>query len=141
MVIADPVTTVSGLLTSNWNASNTNSRTPKIGDSWDIGKLNMIKKDLIKCYEVSGTHEVGLVGKTLDRGSWRVSVDMSTPKSRTHLRDMYGEVLRILRLKEIDPNSSYQLLRPVSRVDNTDRNKRWYRYILDLELTSYEVIA
>ena len=141
MVIADPVTTVSGLLSSNWNASNTNSRTPKIGDSWDIGKLNMIKKDLIKCYEVSGTHEVGLVGKTLDRGSWRVSVDMSTPKSRTHLRDMYGEVLRILRLKEIDPNSSYQLLRPVSRVDNTDRNKRWYRYILDLELTSYEVIA
>ena len=141
MVIADPVTTVSGLLTSNWNASNTNSRTPKIGDSWDIGKLNMIKKDLIKCYEVSGTHEVGLVGKTLDRGSWRVSVDMSTPKSRSHLRDMYGEVLRILRLKEIDPNSSYQLLRPVSRVDNTDRNKRWYRYILDLELTSYEVIA
>ena len=141
MVIADPVTTVSGLLTDNWNASNTNSRTPKIGDSWDIGKLNMIKKDLIKCYEVSGTHEVGLVGKTLDRGSWRVSVDMSTPKSRTHLRDMYGEVLRILRLKEIDPNSSYQLLRPVSRVDNTDRNKRWYRYILDLELTSYEVIA
>tara|TARA_R100001086_G_scaffold74709_1_gene36037 strand:+ start:4045 stop:4470 length:426 start_codon:yes stop_codon:yes gene_type:complete len=141
MVIADPVTTVSGLLNSNWNASNTNSRTPKIGDSWDIGKLNMIKKDLIKCYEVSGTHEVGLVGKTLDRGSWRVSVDMSTPKSRTHLRDMYGEVLRILRLKEIDPNSSYQLLRPVSRVDNTDRNKRWYRYILDLELTSYEVIA
>ena len=141
MVIADPVTTVSGLLNSNWNAGNTNSRTPKIGDSWDIGKLNMIKKDLIKCYEVSGTHEVGLVGKTLDRGSWRVSVDMSTPKSRTHLRDMYGEVLRILRLKEIDPNSSYQLLRPVSRVDNTDRNKRWYRYILDLELTSYEVIA
>ena len=141
MVIADPVTTVSGLLSSNWVAGNTNSRTPKIGDSWDIGKLNMIKKDLIKCYEVSGTHEVGLVGKTLDRGSWRVSVDMSTPKSRTHLRDMYGEVLRILRLKEIDPNSSYQLLRPVSRVDNTDRNKRWYRYILDLELTSYEVIA
>ena len=141
MVIADPVTTVSGLLSSNWVAGNTNSRTPKIGDSWDIGKLNMIKKDLIKCYEVSGTHEVGLVGKTLDRGSWRVSVDMSTPKSRTHLRDMYGEVLRILRLKEIDPNSSYQLLRPVSRVDNTDRNKRWYRYVLDLELTSYEVIA
>lgn len=141
MVIADPVTTVSGLLSSNWVAGNTSSRTPKIGDSWDIGKLNMIKKDLIKCYEVSGTHEVGLVGKTLDRGSWRVSVDMSTPKSRTHLRDMYGEVLRILRLKEIDPNSSYQLLRPVSRVDNTDRNKRWYRYVLDLELTSYEVIA
>jgi hypothetical protein len=141
MVIADPVSTVSGLLNSNWNAGNTDSRTPKVGDSWDIGKLNKMKKDLIKCYEVSGVHDVGLVGKTLDRGTIRVSVDMSTPTSRTHLRNMYGEVLRIIRANEIDPNSSYQLMRPISRVDNTDKNKRWYRYILDLELTSYEVIS
>ena len=141
MVIADPVSTVTGLLNDNWVSGNTDSRTPRVGDSWDIGKTNTMKKDLIKCYEVSGTHEVGMVGKSLDRGTWRVSVDMSTPTSRSHLRKMYGEVLRIMRIKEVDPNSSYQLLRPVSRVDNTDKNKRWFRYVLDLELTSYEVIS
>ena len=141
MVISDPVTSVKTLLSANWVAGNTDSTTPTFGESWELGKKNLQDGDVIYLYEVSGTHEVGLVGKTLDRGTWSVSVDMSTPTSRSHLRNMYGEVLRILRAKEVDPNSSYQLLRPVSRVDNTDKNKRWFRYVLDLELTSYEVIS
>lgn len=141
MVIADPVSTVTGLLNSNWVSGNTDSRTPLVKDSWDAGKLNKMKKDFIRCYEVSGTHNLGMVGKSLDKGQWRISVDMSTPTSRSHLRNMYGEVLRILRANEIDPNSSYQLLRPLSRVDNTDKNKRWFRYVLDLELVSFEVIS
>ena len=141
MVIADPVSTITGLLNDNWVSGNTDSRTPKVGDSWDIGKTNNMKKDLIKCYEVSGTHDYYTVGKSVDKGTWRISIDISTATSRSRLRKLYGEVVRIMRGNEASPGTDYSLIKPTSRVDQTDKNNRWYRYVLDCELISYEAVS
>ena len=67
MVISDPVTIVKTLLSSNWNASNTDSTTPTFGESWALGKKNLKNGDIIYLYEVSGTHDYYTVGKSVDK--------------------------------------------------------------------------
>ena len=135
MVISDPVTIVKTLLSSNWNASNTDSTTPTFGESWELGKKNLKNGDIIYLYEVSGTHDYYTVGKSVDKGTWRISIDISTATSRSRLRKLYGEVVRIMR------GNDYSLIKPSSRVDQTDKNNRWYLYVLDCELTSYEAVS
>ena len=118
-VITDPVTTVVSLLGDNWVAGNVDSTTPTIDESWDLGKTNLKRGDFVRCYEVSG-------------------VDISTAVSRSRLRKIYGEVVRILRAYETSPGTDYNLVRASSRVDQTDKQRRWYRYVLDCDLISYE---
>ncbi len=138
-VISDPVTSVSTLLTSNWDASNTDSTTPTISDSWDLGKKDLSRGDVIRLYEVAGTHSPNGFGTTLDKGAWRISIDISTKNSRSRLRKLYGEVVRLLRANKTSPFTDYQLVYPTSRIDHTDKLNRWYRYVLDCEVISYEV--
>ena len=137
-VIADPITSVKTLLSGNWVSGNTDSTTPTFGESWALGKKNLKRGDIIYLYEVSGTHDSFSLGKNVDKGTWRVSIDISTAVSRSRLRKLYGEVVRIIRANEVTPFSDYSLINPVSRVDQTDKNKRWYRYVLDCEVISYE---
>jgi len=137
-VISDPVTSVSTLLTNSWTASNTDNTTPTISDSWDLGKKNLNRGDVIRLYEVAGTHTPNSFGSGLDKGSWRISIDISTKVSRSRLRKLYGEVLRLLRANKSSPFTDYQLVSPTSRVDQTDKLNRWYRYVLDCEVISYE---
>ena len=138
-VISDPVSSVRTLLTSNWSSGNTDDTTPTISDSWDLGKKNLNRGDVIRLYEVAGTHEPNAFGSGLDKGSWRISIDISTKSSRSRLRKLYGEVLRLLRANKTDPFTDYQMVYPTSRVDQTDKLNRWYRYVLDCEVVSYEV--
>lgn len=139
-VINDPITSVKTLLSGNWVSGNTDSTTPTFGESWLLGKRNLKRGDIVYIYEVSGTHDSSGLGTTVDKGTWRISIDISTAVSRERLRKLYGEVLRIIRANETSPFSHYSLINPVSRVDQTDKNKRWYRYVLDCELISYEAI-
>jgi len=139
-VISDPVTAVVSLLGDNWTAGNVDGTTPTIDESWDLGKVNLKQGDIVRCYEVSGSHEPGMLGEGLDRGSWRVSIDVSTAVSRSRLRKIYGEIVRILRANQTTPGTDYALVKPTSRVDQTDKQRRWYRYVLDCELTSFEAV-
>lgn len=138
-VIADPVTSVSTLLSNNWVSGNTDNTTPTISDSWDLGKKNLNRGDVIRLYEVAGTHTPNTLGTNLDKGSWRISIDISTKTSRSRLRKLYGEVVRLLRANKSGPFTDYELLYPTSRIDQTDKLNRWYRYVLDCEVISYEV--
>lgn len=137
-VITDPVTTVVSLLGDNWVAGNVDSTTPTIDESWDLGKTNLKRGDFVRCYEVSGVHGPSQVGKGLDKGEWKISIDISTAVSRSRLRKIYGEVVRILRAYETSPGTDYNLVRATSRVDQTDKQRRWFRYVLDCDLISYE---
>ena len=141
MVIADPVTTVAALISGNWTASNVDNTTPTIDESWDLGKVNLKRGDVVRCYEVSGSHAPGTFGKSLDRGNWRISIDMSTADGRSRLRKIYGEVVRILRANETSPGTDYALVRAISRNDLTDKQQRWFRYVLDVDLTSFEEVS
>jgi hypothetical protein len=74
-----------------------------------------------------------------------VSIDISTSVSRSRLRKLYSEVVSIIRGSRANNHSGssiddYPDIKLLSRVDQSDKLRRWYRYVLDCEITSYEVI-
>ena len=146
--IEDPVTTLVSLIDTNYNQGNdattssagTNGGTkPTIDESWDLGKSNVRGGDFVRVYEIAGNHYPQALGNGLDRGIWRISIDISTAKSRPRLRQIYGEIVRVLRTLKNSPGTDYAYARPTSRVDQTDKLRRWFRYVFDVELISYEV--
>jgi len=147
--IEDPVETLVSLIDTNYATGTDASTTvtgsnggskPTIDESWDLGKKNLKNIDLVRVYEIAGNHYPQAMGSGLDRGIWRISIDMATSKNRNRLRQLYGEVVRVLRSSRNSPGTNYNYVKPVSRTDQTDKLRRWYRYVLDVELISYEAI-
>ena len=146
--VNDPVSTVVSVLSSNWAqvASNVDSTTPTIDESWDMGKKNLKNGDLIRCYEVAANHDFLGIGDGIDKGTARVSIDISTAVSRSRLRKLYSGVVSIIRSARAGNSSTalhanYADVKLLSRVDQSDKNRRWYRYVLDCEITSYEAVV
>ena len=144
----DPVTTVSALIDSNWDVGDIagTSVKPNIGDTWDLNKVNLKNNDVIRCYEVAGTHDFLGVGNGLDKSVVRISIDMATKVSRSRLRDLYSEVVSIIRGARAGNagtalHANYADIKLVSRTDQSDKQRRWYRYVLDCEITSYEAVV
>ena len=150
----DPVTTVSSLLDNNWNVGDIagTSVKPSIGDSWDLNKVNLKNNDVIRCYEVAASHDFLGLGKGVDKGTARISIDIATKVSRSRLRDLYSEVVSIIRAERAGTitdspnagtamNTNYSEIKLLSRKDMSDKNRRWYRYVLDCEITSYEAVV
>ena len=143
--IDDPVNSIVTLLSANWTNSHTDNTLPTFGESWVLGKKNLKNGDLIRIYEVAGNHDFGNLGNGLDRGSWRVAIDISTAVSRSRLRKLYSEVVSIIRGGRANNHSGgslddYPDIKLLSRIDQSDKLRRWYRYVLDCEIISYEVI-
>ena len=146
--VNDPVSTVVSVLSDNWAqvASSVDSTTPLIDESWDMGKKNLKNGDLIRCYEVAANHDFLGIGDGIDKGTARVSIDISTAVSRSRLRKLYSGVVSIIRSARAGNSSTalhanYAGLKLLSRVDQSDKNRRWYRYVLDCEITSYEAVV
>jgi hypothetical protein len=146
--INDPVNTVVTVLSSNWAqvASSVDSTTPTIDESWDIGKKNLKNGDLIRCYEVAANHDFLGIGDGVDKEIARVSIDISTAVSRSRLRKLYSGVVSIVKGARAGNsstalNSDYADIKLLTRVDQSDKNRRWYRYVLDCEITSYEAVV
>jgi hypothetical protein len=144
----DPVSTVVSVLSDNWAqvASSVDSTTPTIDESWDIGKKNLKQGDLIRCYEIAANHDFLGIGDGVDKGTARVSIDISTAVSRSRLRKLYSGVVSIIRGARAGNSSTalhanYADVKLLSRVDQSDKNRRWYRYVLDCEITSYEAVV
>ena len=146
--VNDPVSTVVSVLSDNWAqvASNVDSTTPTIDESWDLGKRNLKNGDLIRCYEVAANHDFLGIGDGVDKGTARVSIDISTAVSRSRLRKLYSGVVSIIRSARAGNsstalNTDYADIKLLSRVDQSDKNRRWFRYVLDCEITSYEAVV
>ena len=144
----DPVSTISDLLDDNWDVGDIAGTSVKanIGDSWDLNKVNLKNNDVIRCYEVSASHDFLGVGHGLDKGTATISIDMATKVSRLRLRDLYSEVVSIIRGARAGNagtalHANYADIRILSRKDMSDKNRRWYRYVLDCEITSYEAVV
>ena len=144
----DPVSTVVSVLSDNWAqvASSVDSTTPTIDESWDMGKKNLKNGDLIRCYEVAANHDFLGIGDGVDKGTARVSIDISTAVSRSRLRKLYSGVVSIIRGARAGNSSTalhanYADVKLLSRVDQSDKNRRWFRYVLDCEITSYEAVV
>ena len=144
----DPVTTVSSLLDSNWDVGDIagTSTKPDIGDSWDLNKVNLKNNDVVRCYEVAASHDFLGLGKGVDKGTARISIDIATKVSRSRLRDLYSEVVCIIRGARAGNaptvlNTNYADIKLLSRTDQSDKQRRWYRYVLACEITSYEAVV
>ena len=146
--VNDPVSTVVSVLSDNWAqvASSVDSTTPTIDESWNLGKRNLKNGDLIRCYEVAANHDFLGIGDGVDKGTARVSIDISTAVSRSRLRKLYSGVVSIIRSARAGNSSTalstdYADVKLLSRVDQSDKNRRWFRYVLDCEITSYEAVV
>ena len=146
----DPVTTVSKLLFNNWTNARTDDTKPEIGDSWDLNKVNLKNTDIVRCYEVASNHDFLGIGKGVDKGTARISIDVATKVSRSRLRKLYSEIVSIIRNiragaialdNTSESNGTYSEIKLLSRVDQSDKQRRWYRYVLDCEITSYEAVV
>ena len=143
----DPVETVVSLLSSNWSAVASGvGTTPTIDESWDLGKRNLKNGDIIRCYEISGGHDILGIGKGLDKHTSTITIDIATSVSRSRLRALYQGVIHIIHAAHSKSagtalNSDYASIRLLGRTDQSDKLRRWYRYVLDCEITSYEAVV
>ena len=85
------------------------------------------------------------IGNGLDRHTASIAIDMSTAVSRDRLRRLYTGVVHLIhagRAKSVGTalNSDYASIVLTSRTDQSDRNRRWFRYVLNCDITSYEVV-
>ena len=144
--LADPVSAVVNLLSNNWSAVASGvGTTPTIDESWDIGKHNLKGGDIIRCYETASNHDFLGIGKGIDKHTATITVDISTAVSRDRLRRLYTGVVHLIhagRAKSVGTalNSDYASIVLTSRTDLSDRNRRWFRYVLNCDITSYEVV-
>ena len=144
--LADPVSAVVDLLENNWTAvASSVGTTPTIDESWDIGKHNLKNGDIIRCYETASNHEFLGIGKGIDKHNATITIDISTANSRERLRKLYQGVIHIIHAAHSKSagaalNTDYASIKLLSRTDQSDKNRRWYRYVLNCEITSYEVV-
>jgi hypothetical protein len=144
--LADPVDAVVSLLNSNWSAVASGvGATPTVKASWDMGKRNLKNGDLIRCYETSAGHDILGIGKGIDKHTSSVVIDISTATSRARLRALYQGVIHIIHAAHSKSagtalNTDYASIKLLSRTDQSDKLRRWYRYVLNCEITSYEVV-
>jgi len=144
--LADPVSAVVDLLSNNWSevASGVGT-TPTIDESWDIGKHNLKGGDIIRCYETASNHEFLGIGKGIDKNTSTITIDISTAVDRERLRKLYHGVVHIIHAAHSKSagtalNPAYASIKLLSRTDQSDKNRRWFRYVLNCEITSYEVV-
>jgi hypothetical protein len=144
--LADPVTSVASLIEDNWSgsvATGVGSTPTTIKASWEVGKKNLKNGDIIRVYEVSGGHDLLGIGDGVDRGTATIAIDISTATSREKLRKLYSGVVSILRgtkAGNVTLPTGYSSINILSRTDQSDKLRRWYRYVLNCEITSYEVV-
>ena len=146
--LTDPVSAVVDLLEDNWDAVKSGASagtTPTIDESWNIGKKNLKNGAIIRCYETSGGHDILGIGKGLDKHTSTVTIDIATSVSRSRLRALYQGVIHIIHAAHSKSagtalNSDYASIKLLSRTDQSDKLRRWYRYVLNCEITSYEVV-
>jgi len=144
--LADPVDAVVSLLNSNWSAVASGvGATPTVKSSWDMGKRNLKNGDLIRCYETSAGHDILGIGKGIDKHTSTVVIDISTATSRARLRALYQGVIHIIHAAHSKSagtalDTDYASIKLLSRTDQSDKQRRWYRYVLNCEITSYEVV-
>ena len=152
----DATGTVKALLVNNWDAANTDGKTPVVDKVYEMKELDLSIKDRILIYTSSDESRINGIGTTNTREDHYVSIDIrsaykplkdttkttiSTITGHEHLMNLVAEVKRILRLKGNNPGGNYQAILPHQpNRDLSDKFKNLYRYLIEtrLILTNYE---
>lgn len=139
----DALSSISTILSANWNSANTDSITPQFHVSGDQpGRIDFAFYTTgILIYEVSHqTEPYGLGASHPEHTTTRVSIDIRTKgttgtNGRSHLRKCYNECRRIFSSKINFPDSSFAQLMPLGKQDFSTIG--FYRYVYDVQLTNW----
>jgi len=132
----DPVDVMVNLLSSNWNASNTDNITPTFSAVYDVKRIDLgWKGDYVLCYLVDRLPEKNSIGTASKRIIDTVSIDIRTMVSRAHLIKMRTEVERILDASLVSVGNSYDILNPdLRQLDLSNKAIKLWRWIIDAQL-------
>lgn len=142
MAITDGLSTISTLLSSNWTANNTNSRTPSFNIMKDSPKRGQWRfSDQIYLYPGRTITQVNGIGKSSRRILETITIDIrtafiqsgsSTPSS--HALKMVQEVDRIIKGNRINPDANYNILLETGYYDLSDAFTKMGKYVYDVTL-------
>jgi hypothetical protein len=147
----EPTLTVKTILEANWNT--TNCPLPLFNTPTEVKRLDLTDRDAITIYSVARTDtKVGLTNAYRDRVD-TTSLDIMTFHSYARMMQLRAEVERIIDLTTVrsspttrpmvatygDPYTAntYDQIIPISSHTQEDRNRKWWRTIIDVELKTW----
>jgi hypothetical protein len=93
---------VANLISTNWDQSNTNGRTPTISDISEVKRVSLNSGDFIFIWELIYTPEDNASGGQSKKTQTFIMLDIRTAKSRAQFVSMRKELRRVLNDAQID---------------------------------------
>ena len=141
----NPLDVIKTLLTNNWNDADTDSITPVIQKIYDRGKEeDLSRNDYVFIYSVEESKSaVGIGNNPTANIDEALRIDIrvySKTGSDAHARKVKTEVERILHTNRVNPGGDNKFceLRSFGPInDLSDRTRKIYRYVLNVNLLDY----
>lgn len=143
MAQTDLLDSVKDLLTTNWNISNTASRTPSISNIFENKRIDFVmggSTDHILLYEDSQDAVDGASGGGIKHKVNIITIDVRTMHNRAQGILIRNEIERIIVANEVNPFSSdpfYDIADVTSLQDLSDKSVKLYRFVLKLKLERF----
>ena len=141
----DEADEVLSILSGGWNDANTDSKTPTFKLIYDVKRINDSKfqeYDYVLTYTgFNAIRPAGITG--VDQESIRVTIDIRSDGNgeadpRGHALNVRDEVKRVIRTQYRQKVATrYDYINLVSEQDLSDRMKKLYRFVIDVELVAY----
>ena len=120
-------------MTTNWNSTNTNDRTPLIKRIFDQKWYDAKTNDLVLIYKTSSNEAITDVGYNGINVTDTISIDIRTMQSRDQLIKMRNEVRRIIYNNKSNI-TGYDYMKVIRKTDLCDKSIGLYREVIDVEL-------
>lgn len=132
-MVEDPVVVIDGLLTDNWDNTNTDSITPDIEPKEDRKAVDLRDNDYVELTLTSESKSLS-AQRAIDSFSI-ISADIMTIESRAHVINMKNEIERIVEANYLSPHSDYCTVIVVRAVDLSNQIRDAWRMTVDIELS------
>ena len=137
--LTEPRATVVNLLSTNWNSSNCSK--PTIIDMMDTGYSSCPNPtsdgDYIRLYDTISLQEVTGLGAGRIKTFIPISIEITTSNTLTQLFSLFNETRRIILTKYGAPGGGYQEIVPKRFNNLSNKHKRLWKIVYDVELKSW----
>jgi hypothetical protein len=143
MTAPDPLQTVLTILSANWNATNTDSKTPSFIKITSLKRYDYnLNQDVVIAQRSMPEVLPGGIGPANKNEFERFNLDVRTIglDQEQHWLNVQEEIKRILQSKKILPTSDYTILEfNGSGPDLSDKTHHLWRRIMPVQLERYNV--
>lgn len=134
-MVLDPLNNVVTLLSNNWNSSNTNDRTPVIDKIFNHKRIDLANDDYVLVYSLTRRTKPNGIGSATKESEDVIIIDVRTVLTESHFRAMWDELVRILDNNIIDPDATYDILKPDGEEkDLSDKSHNLWRMTKEIVL-------